>query len=63
MPFMKRWLIAKLGEPRTNYGLRELYNLGILHQYPPLVDAGDGIVSQAEHSILVTKDGCEILTK
>ncbi|MFW6231129.1 MAG: type II methionyl aminopeptidase [Nanoarchaeota archaeon] len=62
-PFARRYVDRELGKARVNFALRELNNLGILHSFPPLLDKKGGIVAQAEHSILVTKDGCEILTK
>lgn len=63
MPFVRRWYDEKFGKAKVSFALRELYNVGILHQYPPLVDAGKGLVAQSEHTVLVTKDGCDILTK
>ncbi|MFX0090435.1 MAG: type II methionyl aminopeptidase [Candidatus Hodarchaeota archaeon] len=33
------------------------------HGYPPLIEKTGGLVSQAEHSVLVTKNGCKILTE
>lgn len=63
MPFCTRWLIEKFGEAKTNFAIREIANLGILAEHPPLIDQKHGLVSQAEHTILVTKTGCEILTK
>lgn len=63
LPFCKRWLIKKFGLAKTNYALKEMHVLEMLIDYPPLVDQAHGLVSQAEHTILVTKDGCEVLTK
>ena len=34
-----------------------------LEPHPTLTELGKGMVSQAEAKLLVTKDGCEILTK
>lgn len=62
LPFCKRWLINKFGEARTNFALRELKVLEMIREYPPLVDQNHGLVSQAEHTILVTADGCLTLT-
>jgi len=31
--------------------------LGIIHQFPPLVEVSKGIVTQAEHSILIDDEG------
>jgi len=63
LPFCRRWLVKKFGLAKTNFALRELRTLEILKEYPPLLDQAHGLVSQAEQTILVTKSGCEILTK
>jgi len=59
--------ISKLSRSRKEdvlEALRELQQLGIVHAYPPLVDSNKGIVSQAEHSVLIDDDGKVIvLTK
>jgi methionyl aminopeptidase len=34
----------------------------VIAMYPILKDKDSGIVSQAEHSVIVTDDGCEIFT-
>ena len=60
LPFCKRWIQMPMF--KLNFALKELDNAGILHSYPPLVEAGRGVISQAEHTILV-KDKTEILTK
>jgi methionyl aminopeptidase len=54
LPFAKRWLERELGVPKTNFALRQLIAKDCLHQHPPLFDQGRGIVSQAEHSIIVS---------
>lgn len=59
LPFAKRWLIEKFGA-KANFALRELSQLGIIHQFPPLVEVSHGIVAQAEHSILID-DGGEVI--
>jgi methionyl aminopeptidase len=63
LPFSKRWLIKKFGLAKTNFALREMTVLGMIREYPPLIDEAHGLVSQAENTVLVTKDGCEVLTK
>jgi methionyl aminopeptidase len=62
LPFASRWLSAKFGAGKTRLAIRELMNAEILHGYPPLVDSGNGITSQAEHSVLVAEK-LIILTK
>lgn len=53
LPFAKRWLVQMFGPGKTAFGLRELINAGILKEHPPLPEKEKGLVSQAEHSILV----------
>lgn len=60
LPFTKRWL--EFPEIKVRLALKQFEQLGIIKSYPPLVDINKGIVSQAEHTVLVTKDGCEVLT-
>ena len=63
MPFAKRWLTKKFG-PKANLALRELTQLGMLHQFPPLAEVNKGIVTQAEHSVLIDDEGdVVVLTK
>jgi len=62
LPFCRRWLVEKFSLPKVSFALRELKNLEILREYPPLVDKNHGLVSQAEHTIIV-KDNPIILTK
>lgn len=63
LPFTTRWLSKKLGMGKTKFALRELLLNDILDAYPPLPEQGRGLVAQAENTILITKTGCEILTK
>jgi methionyl aminopeptidase len=56
LPFTARWLTRKFGG-KARYALREMQQLGMLHEHPPLADKDKGIISQAEHSILVDDDG------
>ncbi|MBW2977858.1 type II methionyl aminopeptidase [Candidatus Woesearchaeota archaeon] len=62
LPFCTRWLTKKFSPPKVNFALRELKALEILREYPPLVDKDHGLVSQAEHTIIV-KEKPIILTK
>ncbi len=62
LPFTTRWLTKRFSMPKVNFALREIDRLGILRKYPPLQDKGRGMVSQAEHTILVDEEP-EILTK
>ncbi|MBN1385829.1 type II methionyl aminopeptidase [Candidatus Woesearchaeota archaeon] len=63
LPFTTRWLTRKMPYFKVNFALKELTEKGILRLYPPLNDKAKGLVSQAEHTVLVTGGGCEVLTK
>ncbi len=62
LPFAKRWLTAKFQSIKVEFALRQLQQLGAIHAFPPLIEKARGLVSQAEHTLLVTDSGCEILT-
>ncbi len=53
LPFTKRWLTAKFSKPKVNYALKQLKQLEIIKDYAPLVEKSEGLVSQAEHTVIV----------
>lgn len=63
LPFCARFLAKKFPLMHVNIALREMNNQEMLKLYPVLPEVSKGLVSQAEHTVLVTKTGCEILTK
>ncbi len=52
LPFCTRWLTRKFGA-KAKFALREMGQLGMIYAHPPLADKNDGIISQAEHTILI----------
>jgi len=58
LPFAKRWL----GE-RVDFALVQLVRAGVIQPYPILKEIQGGLISQAEHTIMVTREGCEVITK
>ena len=63
LPFTTRWLTRKFGA-RAKFALREMGQLGMLYAHPPLADKDKGIISQAEHTVLIDNEGkAIILTK
>jgi len=60
LPFAKRWI--KMPALKINIALKELDSLGVLYSFPPLVEKDRGMVSQAEHSVIV-KDKPIVFTK
>jgi len=53
LPFARHWLQTKIGKAQAAFALRELSQLEMIHEYPPLIDRGHGLVSQAEHTVIV----------
>ncbi|MEM2933306.1 MAG: type II methionyl aminopeptidase [Methanocellales archaeon] len=58
LPFAKRWLHT----PRLEMALRQLEAVGAIRGYPVLREETGGLVSQAEHTVIITEDGCEVIT-
>jgi methionyl aminopeptidase len=58
LPFATRWLETD----RAEMALRRLKRNDIVHGYPVLKEADGSLVSQKEHTVIVTEDGCEITT-
>jgi methionyl aminopeptidase len=59
LPFSRRWL----GERKLDLALPALIRSGTLHGYPVLADVPGSLVSQHEHTIIVTGDGCIVTTR
>ncbi len=60
LPFAERWCTEFDG--RASGSLQRLLRKRLIHTYPILSDIGNGMVSQAEHSVVVTDDGCYVTT-
>ncbi len=64
LPFAERWIRKEFkSKLLVSASLRELLENQFIRGYPVLREVSRGLVSQAEHTILVTADGCEVLTK
>jgi methionyl aminopeptidase len=59
LPFATRWLDTD----RAEMALRRLKRNDIVHGYPVLKEEEGCLVSQKEHTIIVTEDGCEVTTR
>jgi len=62
LPFTTRWLTKKFSSAQVKYALNQFKQLEILKEYPPLVEKQQGLVSQAEKSLLVDEE-VVVLTK
>ncbi|HVP94935.1 MAG TPA: type II methionyl aminopeptidase [Methanoregulaceae archaeon] len=58
MPFAKRWL----HDPKPDIALSSLTRSGVLHGFPVLSDIPGSLVSQHEHTVIVTGEGCVVTT-
>jgi methionyl aminopeptidase len=61
LPFSERWAAGKISRPAPV--LQQLVRQRAITSYPILVDVKGGTVTQAEHTVLITEDGCEVLTR
>jgi methionyl aminopeptidase len=59
LPFARRWLDTS----RSTMALRRLEQQGVVHGYPVLKEDDGRLVSQKEHTVIVTEDGCEVTTR
>ncbi|MFC7141179.1 type II methionyl aminopeptidase [Halosimplex aquaticum] len=59
LPFATRWL----DNSRASMALRRLERQDIVHGYPVLKEEDGFLVSQKEHTVIVTEDGAEVTTR
>ena len=59
LPFATRWLDVD----RPEMALRRLERQNMVHGYPVLKEDEGALVSQKEHTVIVTEDGCEVTTR
>ena len=59
LPFARRWL----NEKKLDITLSSLVRSKMLHVYPVLSDISGSLVSQHEHTVIVTSEGCIVTTR
>jgi len=62
LPFSPRW-IKGIEEKSIHKAFNELIAKRCISSYPVLIEVSGSIVAQAEHTIVVTQDGCIITTQ
>lgn len=62
LPFASRWMEGIVGRDKVNMTLAFMLRRRAVYAYKKLVEVDGGIVAQTEHTLLVKKDGCEVLT-
>ena len=60
LPFAERWLHSIQDDATKS--LQKLIRSGVVSYYPILGELGKGTVTQAEHTVMITSNGVEVLT-
>jgi len=62
LPFAERWLIGIVPTNQHKDAFKELLTSKSIMSYPVFIEASRKPVTQAEHTLLIKEDGCEVLT-
>lgn len=62
LPFASRWVMRRFNTPEGATAFQELLRAKAISSYPQLIERSRVKVAQAEHSVIVTEDGCEVTT-
>ena len=62
LPFASRWMHQVVEKDNIQTTLRFLLRRRYIQRYNVLLESGGGIVAQKEHTVIVTDDGCEVIT-
>jgi methionyl aminopeptidase len=62
LPFAERWIAPLVPKFKLNQALRQLAFTKAIYAYHILKERARGMVSQAEHTVMVTEDGCIVTT-
>ncbi len=63
LPFAERWISHLMPKLRLTQALRQLVQSRALHAYHILREKNRGLVSQNEDTVVVTADGCAVITR
>jgi methionyl aminopeptidase len=62
LPFAERWLQNVLPKPQYTAAFKELLTTKAVMGYSVFVEISKKPVAQAEHTVLIKEDGCDVLT-
>ncbi len=62
LPFASRWVLRRFPGPEGVVAFSDLLKSRCIMGYPQLLEKTGGPVAQAEHTIIVQKDGCLVTT-
>ncbi len=63
LPFAQRWLKEEPGVRQLNPAMRQLISSRAIYPYHVLREKSGARVAQAEHTVIVESDGCEVITQ
>jgi methionyl aminopeptidase len=62
LPFAERWLKGAVPDDKHCEAFKELLKCKAVMGYPVFIEVSRKPVTQAEHTVLITENGCEVLT-
>jgi methionyl aminopeptidase len=62
LPFTERWLTGVVPKEKYSEAFGELVRSKVITGYPIFIEATGKTVTQAEHTVIITENGCEVLT-
>jgi methionyl aminopeptidase len=62
LPFTERWIQKCVPAGQYSPAFSELLSSKTLMAYPEFIEASGKPVAQAEHTVIITEDGCHVLT-
>ena len=62
LPFASRWVLKAFPGIEGLEAFEQLLRIGCLYSYPQLLERSHAPVAHAEHTVIVTEDGCEVTT-
>lgn len=62
LPFAERWLLGIVPQEQHKAAFKELVDSKAVMGYPVFVEASRKPVAQAEHTVLIRENSCEVLT-
>ncbi len=62
LPFASRWVLTRFPGPEGQNAFTDLIGARCIMGYPQLLEKSGGPVAQAEHTVIVQRDGCLVTT-
>ncbi len=62
LPFASRWVMKRFSFPEGQKAFADLIGSRCIMSYPQLLEKSGGIVAQAEHTVIIQKNGCLVTT-